>query len=751
VKIKDVRILPPIAIGRLGSSKNPLDAFDLEPPPPEHRADYRRIVPMPTFTVNDAGEVTQSTPAKITFKDADGKVRPVAPFLQVFAITDDADELVPLTVHLLEQAKLGVDGISWSVRAGNHKVFRRTRNKNDLIDAKIPDDNGNDANAPTSFNDHEEHKLDGRCENFKGGKTGKTLPLGTVRFIKPTKAFPEIRLRFTPAEGKVYGSSTKRIPAEGEQPVDDKVITEDLVRYDPTKGWYGFVEKAAPDRTNPPGIFAGIDLEGGGRQSWGYLDDECDGIVTFSLRIDEKTTLTTRAVIVAGPPAFAPDSLPVRVVSDEMEQILLGPEVGKLDVAEAMEQTRQIVRRSLDTIRLMNTAIANGGRNSVASRDDRGGQIMAPSLVDNRAVVELHEQILAALASGTPPWFSEALRRPEEVGDLTDTGRRKMPALMRNADGYHLALTTRMINTVVLAETQGAFQTPGALPPPKPPLTPGNLAAQLHHRGEGNPVSVLAKSAISNCFPGLEFDFRNFWRRAFEEIVLLENSNLVIGPAKTPLMGCRLLRVDIQKIDGKKIDVATIDPSKIDFSKVNLKKTDGRNVTVPVTGPDVTSGSLTFMEWSNALADVLQKQGQRILCVFTAKPSADQVLFDEAKVPMVAKILTVRKLFDDDSAAVADGAVEPGDLTQGLCAPWQNDYRECACFYWAASRPDYVNVEAWSDGLSRGDNWLAKERTGTYVVDDRIDSRLVSYDDLFQSWEEHLRFIIGGRDADVSP
>ena len=37
---------------------------------------------------------------------------------------------------------------------------------------------------------------------------------------------------------------------------------------------------------------------------------------------------------------------------------------------------------------------------------------------------------------------------------------------------------------------------------------------------------------------------------------------------------------------------------------------------------------------------------------------------------------------------------QPGELTQGLCSPWQNDYRECACYYWAASRPDYVNVVA---------------------------------------------------------
>jgi len=94
--------------------------------------------------------------------------------------------------------------------------------------------------------------------------------------------------------------------------------------------------------------------------------------------------------------------------------------------------------------------------------------------------------------------------------------------------------------------------------------------------------------------------------------------------------------------------------------------------------------------------------------------------------------------------------LKPGELSQGLCSPWQNDYRECACYYWAASRPDYINVTPAEDGASRGDNWLQKERVGQYVLDSRADSRLVTYDDLFVSWERLLRFQIGGRDAEES-
>ena len=90
---------------------------------------------------------------------------------------------------------------------------------------------------------------------------------------------------------------------------------------------------------------------------------------------------------------------------------------------------------------------------------------------------------------------------------------------------------------------------------------------------------------------------------------------------------------------------------------------------------------------------------------------------------------------------------KPGELTQGLCSPWQNDYRECSCYYWASARPDFVNIEPSETGLSVGDNWFQKERTGKYVPDDYVDTRLVDYDDLFLHWERWLRFQIGGRDA----
>lgn len=265
-------------------------------------------------------------------------------------------------------------------------------------------------------------------------------------------------------------------------------------------------------------------------------------------------------------------------------------------------------------------------------------------------------------------------------------------------------------------------------------VSANNLTAQLHHRGAGNPVSVLPRSAISNCFPGLEFDLRNVWRRTFEGIVLVENNNYVVeaeDPQYEHLVSRRLVRVD-----GFDTMVLTTGPVFPDGTSGTLAS---------VANPNAVS----FMEWSNSLARIMDKQGEWVECLFTADKGANiEVIADQVKT--IAVKLKVRTFFRGESAALAEGVLQPGELTQGLCAPWQNDYRECACYYWAASRPDYVNVEPGTDGLSHGDMWFAKKRTGHYIPDDRSDSRLYSYDDLFIAWQQNLHFIIGGKDADES-
>src|ERR1700722_12683214 len=99
--ITELRILPPLTIARLGSSPTPLDNYDLELP--EDPLGFRAIRPAETLIVDDSsGEISEGKiPDKVVFRDGD-RIRPVAPFFEVFARIGDG-ELQPLTIRLLSE------------------------------------------------------------------------------------------------------------------------------------------------------------------------------------------------------------------------------------------------------------------------------------------------------------------------------------------------------------------------------------------------------------------------------------------------------------------------------------------------------------------------------------------------------------------------------------------------------------------------------------------------------------------------
>lgn len=421
--IRELRVLPPLVIARFGAAATPMDNYDAVVDP-ERPLGYRQVRPAETLEVDPAtGEIARSfVPASVVFTE-NGLVRPVAPFVELWALTDD-DRLEPVTVGLLAAEQSSPDDVRWRVEVANLKVFRRTGDEDDKVTADTGD-----------IVDHQAHQLVGTAGNFW---PGKSIPFGSVRFIRPTAAHPGLRLRFTPGPGFVYGAS--RTPPPAGVPADPNV--RDVV-YDAARGrWLGHRD-SGPQITVPGQIYA-LDSQGASR---GYLDDGCDGLVRVSLVVVGRT-LSAFGRLGVGPPAYAPDGLPLRTVSDELEQALLGPDVDASGVR--LDQAEEIVRRAFETVRLMNTAAMNVG--GMAAHDAGEGRrrdpIMAGSLVDAAALEQLHQSLLVALRSGAAPWFADVLRAYDEVGDLSDRGRRKMPAMMRGADGRHLALTRRQVSII---------------------------------------------------------------------------------------------------------------------------------------------------------------------------------------------------------------------------------------------------------------------------------------------------------------
>jgi hypothetical protein len=773
--IKELRILPPFAIGRLGSAAEPMDnySFDLDiDPNSEKPLGYRHIKAQPTLIVDEnSGEIeSEGTPAALEFKRA-GKIRPVAPFLEVFAVTDN-DQLVPLTLDVMRKHDLTLKDISWQVTVSNRKVVRRTGDEHDLVHAKIE-----------WFSNHQSHTLKGKCDHFVAKED--SVNFGSVRFIKPNDRFPEIRLRFTPAAGLIYGPDQSSEALEADYPGYYQ-IPEDRQIYDRAKGvWSRLNGIDSENQTVPPSLFA-IEPPA---PSWfnnntaisrGYLDDACDGFVEVQLTLRDGSKLSATARICSAPPAMAPDSLFVRTLVDDLEQVINGPEVGPDEAPEDIRARAQdIVRRAYETVRFMNVAVMNGndfkGRSalwldSMPEEEAAGTQrairpIMPSGTVDTLAIMTLHQQVYAALRAGAAPWFLRLLRSPDEVADFTDRGRRKMPALMCGADNNYLALTWRQIDIIRKAAVAPPLSAPVVKPhaatATEKVLIPKNLSAQISYEARGNPISSRPVTSVANCCPGLEVDFRAVWRRLFRGIELREHDNLVVnvegdcdavvdyprdGKVKpSDLKDHRLLRVVLPASNGNKggrqllmmtpiWGPASSDPE----GKIRLTSSGNPDGLAPV-------------EWSNALAHVLRHKGSRVRCDFSAEPSKDRQLaiVDEVgKENYVSFECEVRPFFQGDTAVISKELADAGELTQGLCSPWQNDFRECSCYYWASARPDYVNVELTQSGLSAGDNWMQKQRTGSYVADDYADTRLAMYDDLFAHWETLLKFQIQGKDHD---
>ena len=781
MKIRELRILPPLAIARVGSAPEAVVNYTLDDDP-NQPLDFRQLIAQETLLVDEAtGEIADRfLPTEITFKDGEERIRPVAPFLEVFALTDKGD-LVPLTVDVLKQAGIDPEAVSWNVRVANRKVARRTSDEKDTVAAETG-----------WFSHHRTHRLEGHCPNFVS--KAAYIDFGQVRYIKPNAAFPQIRLRFTPAQGLIYGPNRppkKRQEVQVDpylQPEKAYVIPPERSIYDTKKGkWAGFmvpagIDNADPDykgkffnETLPPSLFASVPpappwLHGNIAESRGYFDDVCDGLVEVRLELEKGKPLVAQARITSGPPAMVPDSLFLRNLADDLDQVIHGPNVPP-DEPEEVTRARaiDIVRRAFETVRFLNIAVMNG--NPVNGRDPLNfdtmpaeeafdmQRLMRPVVpertADTLAILGLHQQVFAALRGGAAPWFADVLRRPDEVADFTDHGRRKMPAMMCGADGSYLALTWRQIDTIVKASRLHLPTGPATLPanaiadPVHPPkLTPrnfsANLSAQLHYVAAGNPVASRPVTSISNCTPGLEVDFRAVWRRVLAGVELREYDNLVIkmDPEATDqklpdLTGHRLLA-----IKGKGMRK----PQKMMTQAIGPSPADPQSQSV-VLATDANPFAILPLEWSNALAHILKENtGQKVTCYFTKKESwLQQVRWTNEEDCTVVELL-VRPFFAPGSAVISPELANPGELTQGLCSPWQNDYRECSCYYWASARPDYVNVEATPSGASKGDNWMQKKRTGEYVADDYVDQRILHYDDLFYTWEKSLKFQVGGRD-----
>jgi hypothetical protein len=225
-------------------------------------------------------------------------------------------------------------------------------------------------------------------------------------------------------------------------------------------------------------------------------------------------------------------------------------------------------------------------------------------------------------------------------------------------------------------------------------LFPRNVTARADHAVRGNPVTTRPESGVENSFPGLEFDVRNLDKAFFPGLIfefhssdavplrevrrstLLEGADLAAGIYLLALRGQFPVRGAAPR--GTRTETVV-------FSR--LTDLDAWRVI-----RDLEPGPLAIL-----LGDEVGRASFRRLDpeeflerVFAGGAS-------DARIP-ISEDGALYALFAErtrfvDRAGVLDEALEPGDLTRSLCSPWQHDFADCGCFYWASNKPDLVTSD----------------------------------------------------------
>ena len=107
--------------------------------------------------------------------------------------------------------------------------------------------------------------------------------------------------------------------------------------------------------------------------------------------------------------------------------------------------------------------------------------------------------------------------------------------------------------------------------------------------------------------------------------------------------------------------------------------------------------------------------------------------------PQIRGRSSSRRFFEGDTAAIAARAAQAGRADAGaLLALAERLPRVRLLLLGRRAGPTTSTSSPAPTALSRGDKWMTDgRRTGTYIPDNRRDSRLLSYDDLFQDWEKN--------------
>jgi hypothetical protein len=222
-------------------------------------------------------------------------------------------------------------------------------------------------------------------------------------------------------------------------------------------------------------------------------------------------------------------------------------------------------------------------------------------------------------------------------------------------------------------------------------IFPRNLTAQAAYNVPGNPPSTRPESGVANCYPGLEYDHRNLDRRFFPGLIVEYASQDDATDPNQSRRGARVVAVDLSdtEIGQPPAGLAPlVRPLAQALTRLSPNLTAQRLWFLAAATQDGTT--IHFVDEEGAPLDGLIVWR----LVRSLRPGAVTLRVQErvtgSDPPPPVELEGWRRFYTDARTGVIDLSFQPGELTQSLCSPWQHDFRDCSCTYWASNHPDIV-------------------------------------------------------------
>jgi hypothetical protein len=368
--VLELYFLPPLAIARLGGSDRPLESFRWADDVTIEGGHHTIIEPAITLAVDPDGSVHPYLPNAIQFRDA-AKLRPVAPFFELWVRLQtevDGKPIVaeqPLTLDLLRRLGISPAALRYRISLGNKKAERRT----------LSPACGFLGRVDAVGDDHTRHPVLA-CSPHNPGSVplvdpSRPIPLGYFQVMRPLPGFSlgvdlsVMRVRFTPGKGEVYGPPEASVgmskPIQEGRVLSPKVLQGRMYEIVPAENrilnsgtpWSDYI-RDQPGQADPQPSDAFDGAAVGTGQSWGVVDDTCDGMIEADMVVRGRHYHATTRVIVA-PPDYAPDRRAFLSMADDLADRDLPPaEISEATREESEEEIADLFQRIFEVAQGIN-------------------------------------------------------------------------------------------------------------------------------------------------------------------------------------------------------------------------------------------------------------------------------------------------------------------------------------------------------------------------------------------------------------